>query len=140
MQKPPPLVVLAYRFLGWRVGPRYVDWVLDDITRRGWVLRQGAPVLAVVLMIGGVTTSLFDGNPDKLFSVIVVVTLAAAFLRKSLQQRALLQQGINDEGTRLPQATWYDDDEKRVRRNALSALGTVLLVVGGLTLLAVGSS
>ena len=42
MQKPPPLVVLAYRFLGWRVGPAHREWVHDDITRRGWLVRQGA--------------------------------------------------------------------------------------------------
>jgi hypothetical protein len=135
--KPPPLVVLAYRFLGWRVGPDHREWVHDDITRRGWVLRQGAPVLAAVLLLGGLITAALDASTDRVLSLVVVLAGVGLFLRRSLQERALRQQGLDAAGN--PAADWYDDDRARLQRNALSAVSTVVLVVGGLVLLALRS-
>lgn len=139
MLKPPPLVLLAYRFLGWRVGPTYADWVLDDITRRGWIVRQGTPALSAVLIAGGVITSAVGGDSSKLLRLIVLLGVGGLALRRTLRNRALLTQGLNEDGGVLPSATWYDDDKKRVRRNLLSATGTLLLVLGGMTVLAYGS-
>ena len=139
MLRPPPLVLLAYRFLGWRVGPAYRDWVVDDIVRRGWLVRQGAPALAVVMALGGLLTAAVGGSSEKLTALVVVLAGVGAFLRSTLQARALRQQGLDAAGNRLPEATWYDDDETRRRRNLASATGTVVLVVGGLLLLAMRS-
>ena len=136
MVKPPPLLLLAYRFLGWRVGPTYADWVHDDITRRGWIVRQGTPALAASLLIGGALTAALGGDSDKLTRIIVLLAVGGLALRKSLRDRALLTQGLNADGGVLASATWYDDDQKRLRRNLISATGTVLLVVGGFTILA----
>jgi hypothetical protein len=134
--KPPPHVLLAYRFLGWRVGPSYADWVHDDITRRGWLLRQGTPALAAVLLVGGGVNAALDADPSRLLRVLVILAVAGLALRRTLRQRALMQQGLNEDGGVLPEAKWYLDDRRRVQRNLLSAFGTVVLVVGGLTVLA----
>jgi hypothetical protein len=135
--RPPALVVLAYRFLGWRVGPAYREWVHDDITRRGWLVRQGAPVLAVLLGLGGAITSAVGGSGNRLLAVLVILTGVGLFLRSSLRERALRQQGIDAAGN--PIAPWYDDDRARRRRNAISAVSTVVLTVAGLTILALRS-
>lgn len=139
MQQPPALVLLGYRFLGWRVGPAYREWVLDDIVRRGWLVRQGAPALAVVLMVGGLLTAAVGGSAERLTALVVVLAGVGAFLRHTLRDRALRQQGLDASGHRLPEATWYDDDAARRRRNIASAVGTVVLVVGGLLVLALRS-
>ena len=137
MQKPPSSVVLAYRFVGWRVGPSYREWVHDDITRRGWLVRQGAPVLAVLMGLGGSITAAVGGKTDKLLALLVVLTGVGLFLRTSLQERALRQQGIDAAGN--PATDWYDDDAARARRNLLGAVATVVLTVAGLWILAVRS-
>jgi hypothetical protein len=137
VQKPPPLVVLAYRFVGWRVGPAHREWVHDDITRRGWLVRQGAPVIAVLMALGGSITAAVGGKADKLLALLVVLTGVGLFLRTSLQERALRQQGIDAAGN--PAADWYDDDTGRHRRNVVSAVATVVLTVAGLWILAVRS-
>jgi hypothetical protein len=135
--KPPPLVLLAYRFLGWRVGPAHREWVRDDITRSGWLVRQGTPVVAVLVALGGGITAAVDGKADKLLALLVVVTGVGLFLRTSLKERALRQQGIDAAGN--PTADWYDDDAARARRNLVSAVATVVLTVAGLWILAVRS-
>jgi hypothetical protein len=134
--KPPPLVLLAYRFLGWRVGPTYADWVHDDITSRGWIIRQGAPALSAALLAGGLITAAFGGDAEKLTRLVVLLALGGLALRKPLRDRALLTQGLNADGGVLPAATWYADDGQRLRRNLMSVTATVLLVVGGFTILA----
>jgi hypothetical protein len=138
--RPPPRVLLAYRFFGWRVGPAYKDWVLDDIVRPGWLVRQGAPALAAVLVVGAGTTAVFDGDGARLLTLVAVLAAAGAFLRTSLRERALRQQGLNAAGDRLEAATWYDDETARRRRNLIGTAGTILLVVAGLTLLAIRSA
>jgi hypothetical protein len=137
--RPPPGLLLAYRFLGWRLGPAYRDWVLDDILRPGWLVRQGAPALASVLLLGGVLFAALDADPSKLYALIFIATAGALFLRQSLRERALRQQGIDVSGTRLPDAGWYDDDRARRRKNLIGAVGTVVLAVGGLVVLALRS-
>jgi len=135
--KPPPLLVLAYRFLGWRLGPSYREWLHDDITRRGWLLRQGAPVLSVVLLLGGAIAQAVGGSGERLLTVVVVLAAGGLFLRTQLRERALRQQGLDAAGN--PTAGWYDDDRARRVRNVVSAVSTVVLVLAGLTLLALRS-
>ena len=130
-------MLLAYRFVGWRVGPTHRAWVHDDITRRGWLVRQGAPAVSAVLLVGALVFALLDGDGARLLSLVFVLAAGGAFLRTSLRERALRQQGIDAAGE--PAAAWYDDDAARLRRNVLSAASTVVLVVGGLVLLAVRS-
>lgn len=129
--------MLAYRLLGWRVGPAYREWVHDDITRRGWLLRQGLPVITALLAVGSVLTAAVGGDGGRLLALLVVLSGAGAFLRHSLQQRALRQQGLDAAGN--PAYPWYDDPAALRRRNVLSAVSTVVLVVAGLLLLALRS-
>lgn len=133
-------MLLAYRFFGWRVGPAYRDWVLDDITRPGWLLRQGAPALSSLLLVGAVLTAALDGDAGRLLTVVVVLGLVGATLRTSLRDKALRQQGIDAEGARLPMAGWYDDPQALRRRNLFATVGTVVLVLAGLTVLALRSA
>ena len=137
MPPPPPAVLLAYRFVGWRLGPDHRDWVLRDITSRGWLVRQGAPALSVILIVGALATTVVGGDTGRLLSLVAVLAGAGAFLRKSLRDRALRQQGLDPEGTVLPLALpWYDDGAARRRRNVVSAVGTSVTTVGALFLLA----
>ena len=129
--------MLAYRLLGWRLGPAYREWVHDDLTRRGWLLREGAPVIASLLVLGGLITAAVGGSGDRLLSLLVVLTGAGVFLRTSLRERSLRQQGIDASGN--PEAPWYDDDTARARRNVVGAVSTALLISAGLTILALNS-
>jgi hypothetical protein len=135
--RPPAHLVLAYRLLGWRLGPAYREWVHDDLTRAGWLLRQGVPVLAAVLALGGTITASVGGTGDRLLSLLVVLTGVGLFLRTSLRERALRQQGIDAAGN--PTAPWYADDQARRQRNVVGAVSTVVLTVAGLTILALRS-
>ncbi|MGB8650901.1 MAG: hypothetical protein WCD35_09590 [Mycobacteriales bacterium] len=139
MPRPPALPLLAYRFLGWRLGPAHKDWVLDDILRPGWLLRAGAPAIAAVLLIGSALAAAVGGSTDRLLTVTVVMAAVGAFLRSSLRERALRQQGLDPSGRPLPTATWWHDDRARLRRNVLGAVGTVVMVVGALLLVALRS-
>ena len=136
MLRPPAGVLLAYRFLGWRVGPAHGEWVVDDITRPGWLVRQGAPVIATTLLLGGVVFGALDGDTGRLLALVFVLGAGGAFLRGQLRDRALRQQGFDASGEPLPEAAWLHDDAARRRRNVISAVTTVVLVVGGLVLLA----
>ena len=136
---PPPVVLLAYRLVGWRVGPAHVEWVLDDIVRRGWLLRQGLPALALIMMTGGLLAAAVGGDANRLVGLIAVVGAVSAFLRHQLRDRALRQQGIDASGTRLVDATWYDDEVARRRRNVLSTVATLVTLAAGLTILALRS-
>lgn len=137
MPPPPPAVLLAYRFVGWRVGPDHRDWVLRDITSPGWLVRQGAPALSVLLIIGAVATALVGGDTSRLLALIAVLAGAGAFLRTSLRDRALRQQGLDPAGGVLPLALpWYADEAARRRRNLVSAIGTTVTTVGALFVLA----
>ena len=140
MLRPPAAIVLAYRFFGWRVGPAYRDWVLDDIVRPGWLVRQGTPALSALLLVGAVITAALNGDSGRLLTVLIVLALVGVALRTSLRERALRQQGLDANGARLPMAGWYDDPQALRRRNVLATIGTVVLVLAGLTVLALRSA
>jgi hypothetical protein len=140
VSKPPPGVLLAYRFFGWRVGPAYREWVHDDITRNGWIVRQGAPALAAVLLVGAGVAAAVNGDTGRIGTLVFVVGAICLFLRRSLQERALRQQGIDASGIPLKEAPWYTDEQARRRRNVLGTVGTVLLVVTAMTILALRSA
>lgn len=114
--------------------------MLHDIAAPGWLFRQGGLALSVVLMLGSLASALVHGDAGKMLSLIVVLAGVGAFLRNSLKERSLRQQGIDADGNRLELAPWYDDDRARRRRNVLSAVGTTVLVLGGLLIVAVRSA
>ncbi|HVE73656.1 MAG TPA: DUF5313 family protein [Mycobacteriales bacterium] len=133
MQPPPLMPLIAYRLLGWRLGPDYREWVHSDITRRGWTLRQAVPgalafgaLLAIVFAASG-------SSPQRLVIPILGVLVLAVFLRNPLMERALRQQGLDLDGK--PTASWYDDHEERLRRNKAGSIGTVLLIGAAMALL-----
>jgi hypothetical protein len=132
----PPLVLLAaYRLFAWRLGPAYQKWTYDDITRRGYTLRQAVPV---GLVVGGLLAAVFGAtgsDPRRAIAPIVGVLVLAFFLRKALRERALRQQGLSPTGD--AEATWFADDAARHRRNLGGAALTTTLVVAGIVLLAV---
>jgi len=134
---PPLRLLLAYRLLGWRLGPSYREWVHADITRPGWLFRQGAPVILAMLVVGSLITGAVGGDGGRLLALLVVLSGVGAFMRHAMQERALRQQGIDAAGN--PTASWYDDSSARLRRNWLGATSTVVLVVAGLLLLALRS-
>ena len=138
MTRPPLSLVLAYRLLGWRLGPAYREWVHDDLTRRGWLVRQGAPVLLALLLLGVLVDAVVGSTGDRLVPLLVVLAGVGLFLRASLNERALRQQGIDAAGN--PAAPWYADDRARRQRNVVGAVSTVVLTVAGLTILALRSS
>ena len=136
MTRPPLLLLVAYRLFGWRLGPSYQDWTYDDITRRGYTLRQAVPV---ALVIGALLAGLFRATGSPAFRAVppvVGVLVLAFFLRKALRERALRQQGLAPNGE--AEAAWFDDDDERHRRNLISAITTSVLVVAGLAFLTVG--
>ena len=94
-------------------------------------------MLAAVLLLGGVISAALDAGTERILSLVVVLAGVGLFLRRSLQERALRQQGLDPAGN--PAADWYADDAGRFHRNVVSAVSTVVLVVGGLVLLALRS-
>jgi hypothetical protein len=134
---PPPLPLLvAYRLFGWRLGPAYKDWTYDDITRRGYTLRQAVPVGLVIGVLLALMFAATGSNPARAVIPMIGVIVLAFFLRKTLGERALRQQGLAPNGD--VEAAWFDDDRDRHRRNVAGAVTTTVLVLGGLTVLAVG--
>jgi hypothetical protein len=134
---PPPLPLLvAYRLFAWRLGPTYKDWLYDDITRRGYTLRQAVPV---ALVIGALLALMFEVTGTTWVRAVaptIGVLVLAFFLRKALRERALRQQGLAPNGDVA--AEWFDDDKDRQRRNLAGAVMTTVLVVAGLVFLGVG--
>ena len=133
MTRPPLLLHVAYRLFAWRLGPTYQAWTFDDITRRGYTLRQAVPVgLAVGALLAGVF-AMSDADPRRAIPPIVGVLVLAFFLRKALRERALRQQGLSPTGE--ADAAWFGDDAERRRRNLNGAVLTTALVVAGAILL-----
>jgi hypothetical protein len=130
-------LLLAYRLVGWRLGPPYREWVLADLTRRGWLLRAGLPVLGVLYALGVLVDLVLGGDPARLLALVVVLAGGGAFLRHALRERALRQQGLHLDGTTA--FPWYDDPRALRGRNLLGAVSTVVLVGTALVLLAVRS-
>jgi len=133
---PPPLLLLvAYRLFAWRLGPAYRQWTYDDITRPGYTRRQAVPV---GLVVGGLLAVVFaatGSDPRRAVAPIIGVIVLAFLLRRSLRERALKQQGLSPQGE--AEATWFDNDAERRRRNRNGALATATLVGAGILLLAV---
>ena len=134
MRSPGLLLVLAYRLLGWRLGPAHAGWVRDDLTRPGWLLRQGAPVTAVLLVLAALVGSAVGAGGSRLLTLIVVLLAGGLFLRTSLRERAFRQQGLDLDGG--APAEWLTDEAARRRRNLVSAISTPALVVAGMLIVA----
>jgi xanthosine utilization system XapX-like protein len=132
---PPLPLLVAYRLFGWRLGPAYQEWTYDDITRRGYTFRQALPVgLALGVLLALVFTAT-GSNPARAVIPLVGVLVLTFFLRKTLAERALQQQGLTPDGEVA--ADWFADEGERRRRNLAGAATTAALVLGGLTILAV---
>jgi hypothetical protein len=133
--RPPLVLLVAYRFFGWRLGPTYQAWTYDDITRRGYTFRQALPV---GLVVGAFLATVFDltgSDPRRAIAPIIGVLVLAFFLRKALRERALRQQGLAPNGE--AEASWFNDEAERNKRNINGAVLTTALVVAGVVLLAV---
>lgn len=134
---PPPLPLLvAYRLFGWRLGPAYKDWTYDDITGRGYVVRQALPVGLAIGALLAVLFGLTGSSPARAVAPMLAVLVLAFLLRRTLAERALRQQGLAPNGD--VEAAWFTDDRARHRRNLVGTATTAVLVLAGLTLLAVG--
>jgi hypothetical protein len=132
---PPLPLLVVYRLFAWRLGPTYQAWTYDDITRRGYTLRQALPV---GLVVGALLASVFaatGSDPRRAIPPVIGVILLAFFLRKALRERALRQQGLTVTGE--ADAAWFNDDDERNRRNVNGSILTTALVVAGVILLAV---
>ena len=135
MTRPPLQLLMAYRLFAWRLGPAYQQWTYEDITRRGYTLRQAVPV---GLAVGGLLAVVFTASgsdPRRAIAPIAGVLVLAFFLRNALRERALRQQGLTPTGD--AEAAWFDDDAQRNKRNLNGAALTTTLVVAGIVLLAV---
>ena len=135
MNRPPLPLLVAYRLFAWRLGPAYQQWTYDDITRRGYTLRQAVPVGLVVGAVFAVIFELTGGDPRRAVVPIVAMLVLSLFWRKTLRERALRQQGLSSTGE--AEAPWFGDDSARRRRNVNSAVLTTVLVVAGAVLLGV---
>jgi hypothetical protein len=133
--RPPLLLLVAYRLFAWRLGPAYREWTYDDITRRGYTLRQAVPVAAAV---GGLLAAVFaaaGSDPRRAIPPIIGVVVLAFFLRRALRERALRQQGLAPDGE--ADAAWFHNEGERNKRNINGSVLTAALVVAGVVLLAV---
>lgn len=140
MRSPDLRLLLAYRLLGWRLGPDYREWTYRDITGQGYLLRQGLPLLVVFgTLLGGLLVA--SGTPVAQAVVPVIgVLVVLVLLRRTVVERALRQQGLDRDGAVDPAAQdWYDDPEQRRRRSLAGATATLLLVVAALVLLGRGT-
>jgi len=127
-------LLIAYRLFAWRLGPLHREWTYDDITRRGYTLRQAVPVGLVVGALLAAVFAATGSNPLRAVPPILGVIVLAFFLRKALRERALRQQGLSPTGE--AEAAWFGDDAARAKRNLSGAILTTVLVVAGVLLLA----
>lgn len=137
MHRPPPLLLAAYRLLGWRLGPSHQAWVYADLTRPGFTLRSATPAAVAFGAVLAAAFAVTGSDPWRALPPAAALVLLAFLLRGSLQARALRQQGLSPDGQAA--ASWFADDPGRRRRNAIGAVTTVLLVGAGAVLLAVRS-
>ncbi len=126
---------MAYRLLGWRLGPRWETWARADLTSSGWLVRQltalvlafAPPVALLLILVPG-------AQPARLLAPLVLALVFSLFRRRSLRERALRLQGLTTTGL-LPATPWWTDDRLRRRTNLVAATGTVVAVVGALAVL-----
>lgn len=134
-------LLLAYRLLGWRLGPEHRTWTYRDITGRWYLARQGLPLLVVVGGALAVVFALTGSSPQRVLTPVLAVLVLLVFLKSMVVQRALHQQGLTLDGDVAPEAeAWFDDPEQRRRRSVAGAVMTVVLVLGGLLVIGLGPS
>lgn len=139
MSAPPLPTLLAYRLLGWRLGPAHQQWTYADITGRWYLAKQAVPLL---LAVGGLLALVFaatGSDPQRVVTPVLAVLVLLVFLRTVVVERALRQQGLTLSGDVDPAAKeWFADDELRRKRSVAGATTTVLLVVAGLLVIGLG--
>ena len=137
---PPPLpTLLAYRLLGWKLGPEHQEWVHRDITGRWYLVKQGLPLLGVVGGLLAVVFALTGSDPQRVLTPVLAVLVLLVFLRSVVVQRALDAQGLTRDGDVAPAArSWFADDALRRRRSVAGAVTTVLLLGVGLVVIGTG--
>ena len=139
MAAPDLKLLLAYRLLGWRLGPAHQEWTYRDITGRWYLLKQGVPLLVAVGGLLAVVFGATGSDPQRVVTPVLAVLVLLVFLRRIVVERALRQQGLTMEGDVDPAAqTWFADDEERRKRSVAGAVATVLLVVVGLLVIGLG--
>lgn len=136
---PPLKTLLAYRLLGWRLGPDHQEWTYRDITGRWYLLKQGVPLLAAVGGLLAVVFAATGSAPERVLTPVLAVLVLLVFLRKVVVERALRQQGLTSNGDVDPvAASWFVDEEQRRKRSVAGAVMTLLLVVVGLFVIGLG--
>ena len=136
---PPLPTLLAYRLLGWRLGPDHQAWTYRDITGRWYLAKQGVPLLAAVGGLLAVVFAATGSDPQRVVTPVLAVLVLLVFLRKVVVERALRQQGLDLNGDVDPAAaSWFADAEQRRKRSVAGAVTTVLLVVVGLVVVGAG--
>ena len=139
MPAPDLTLLLAYRLLGWRLGPDHQEWTYRDITGRWYLLKQGVPLLAAVGGLLAVVFAATGSSPQRVVTPVLAVLVLLVFLRRVVIERALRQQGLTFDGEVDPAAKgWFADDEQRRKRSVAGAVTTVLLIVGGLVIIGLG--
>ena len=137
MPTPPLLEVLAYRLVGWRLGPAHREWVFTDVRSRAWPLRQCVVVAPAVCLPLAIVFATTGASPSRLAFPVLGVLVLFALLRRSLADRTLRQQGLTANGEVDPAAAgWYADDHARHRRNLGAAVTTVGLVTAAVLMIA----
>ena len=137
MPTPPLPELLAYRLVGWRLGPAHREWVFADVRSRAWPLRQSVVVAPAVCLPLAIVFAATGASPTRLAFPLLGVMVLFFFLRRALADRALRQQGLTGSGEVDPAAAaWYDDDDARHRRNLGAAVTTVGLVGAAVLMIA----
>ncbi|MCW2608191.1 MAG: hypothetical protein JWO60_2884 [Frankiales bacterium] len=139
MSAPPLPTLLAYRLLGWRLGPEHQAWTHADITGRWYLVKQGLPLLVALGALLAVVFAATGSDPQRVVAPMLAVLVLLVFLRNTVVERALRQQGLTLDGEVDTAATsWFADDEARRKRSLSGAVATVLLVLVGLLVIGLG--
>ncbi|MCW2777118.1 MAG: hypothetical protein JWN17_843 [Frankiales bacterium] len=139
MTAPDLRLLLAYRLLGWRLGPAHQQWTYRDITSRWYLAKQGLPLLGTLGVLLAVVFAATGSDPQRVVVPVLAVLVLLVFLRNVVIERALRQQGLDLDGEVAPEAvSWFDDEEQRRKRSVAGAVTTALLVVGGILVLSLG--
>jgi hypothetical protein len=133
--RPPLHLLAAYRLFGWRLGPSYRTWTYDDISRRGYPVRQTVPTAVAVGLLLAVVFGVTGADPRLAVALLVCALAPTLLLRDAARDKALRQQGLGADGE--PGAGWYADDVQRRRRNLTGTVVSSVLVTAAIVLLAV---